>query len=70
MVAHLTAIGDIKDANRRSPQFNHLSTVAEGIPAAGWVAVVSSDIRPPALLMTRIGDDNETLASFSSPLSY
>lgn len=40
MVTHLTAVGDIKDANRRSPQFNHLSTVAEGIPAAGWVAVV------------------------------
>jgi hypothetical protein len=40
MVTHLTAVGELKDANRRSPQFNHLSTVAEGIPAAGWVAVV------------------------------
>lgn len=42
MVTHLTAVGEIKDANRRSPQFNHLSTVSEGIPAAGWVAVVRS----------------------------
>lgn len=41
MVTHLTAVSDIKDANRRSPQFNHLSAVSEGIPAAGWVALVS-----------------------------
>ena len=41
MVTHLTAVADIKDKNRRSPQFNHLSAVSEGIPAAGWVALVS-----------------------------
>lgn len=40
MVTHLTTVGELKDANRKSAQFNHLSTVAEGIPAAGWVAVV------------------------------
>jgi adenylyl cyclase-associated protein len=29
----------IKDMNRPSKQFNHLSVVAEGIPALGWVVV-------------------------------
>jgi adenylyl cyclase-associated protein len=29
----------IKDTNRSSKQFNHLSLVAEGIPAMGWVVV-------------------------------
>ncbi|KAI8077299.1 adenylate cyclase associated N terminal-domain-containing protein [Gilbertella persicaria] len=32
----LGSIIEIKDANRPSPMFNHLSTVAEGIPALGW----------------------------------
>jgi adenylyl cyclase-associated protein len=36
----LMAITDIKDKNRGHQQFNHLSTVAEGIPAFGWIAVV------------------------------
>ena len=35
--AKLGEIGEFKDANRRSEQFNHLSGVAEGIPALGWV---------------------------------
>lgn len=29
----------IKDSNRPSPLFNHLSTVADGMTAAGWVSV-------------------------------
>ncbi|EPB89149.1 suppressor of rasval19 [Mucor circinelloides] len=32
----LASIIEIKDANRPSPLFNNLSTVAEGIPALGW----------------------------------
>ncbi|KAL9554650.1 hypothetical protein MBANPS3_002733 [Mucor bainieri] len=32
----LAGIIEIKDANRPSPLFNNLSTVAEGIPALGW----------------------------------
>ncbi|KAG2182162.1 hypothetical protein INT43_007089 [Umbelopsis isabellina] len=35
----LVAITDIKDKNRGHQQFNHLSAVAEGIPAFGWIAV-------------------------------
>ncbi|ORY86775.1 adenylate cyclase associated N terminal-domain-containing protein [Protomyces lactucae-debilis] len=35
----IVAIGDLKDKNRPSPLFNHLSVVAEGIPALFWVAV-------------------------------
>ncbi|KAI8990309.1 adenylate cyclase associated N terminal-domain-containing protein [Pilobolus umbonatus] len=32
----LSGIIEIKDKNRPSPFFNHLSVVAEGIPALGW----------------------------------
>lgn len=32
-------IVEIKDKNRPAPLFNHLSVIAEGIPALGWVAV-------------------------------
>ncbi|KAI9021989.1 adenylate cyclase associated N terminal-domain-containing protein [Hyaloraphidium curvatum] len=32
-------IVELKDKNRPSPQFNHLSAVAEGIPALGWVQI-------------------------------
>src|SRR6185437_15842935 len=36
----ITEIVDLKDkAARSSPQFNHLSTISEGIPALGWVLV-------------------------------
>ncbi|KAK9455801.1 adenylate cyclase associated N terminal-domain-containing protein [Dipodascopsis uninucleata] len=32
-------IQDIREKNRRSKFFNHLSTVSEGIPAIGWIGV-------------------------------
>jgi adenylyl cyclase-associated protein len=32
-------IGSIRDANRKSKQFNHLSTLSEGISCLGWVMV-------------------------------
>jgi adenylyl cyclase-associated protein len=38
------AIGEIqnfREKNRTSPFFNHLSAWSEGIPALGWVTVVS-----------------------------
>ncbi|KAK9767971.1 suppressor of rasval19 [Basidiobolus ranarum] len=35
----LERITDIREKNRASPFYNHLSTVGEGIPALGWVAV-------------------------------
>lgn len=38
--AALTQVIEIRDKNRGDKQlFNHLSTVSEGIPAVGWVAV-------------------------------
>jgi adenylyl cyclase-associated protein len=36
----IMATVDIKDKNRPSPLFNHLSAIAEGVPALGWVMVV------------------------------
>jgi adenylyl cyclase-associated protein len=32
-------IGAIRDQNRKSPQFNHLSAISEGISCLGWVMV-------------------------------
>jgi adenylyl cyclase-associated protein len=37
----IQTILSIQEKSRSSPLFNHLSTVSEGIPALGWVAVVS-----------------------------
>lgn len=33
------AVNDIREANRSSPQFTHLTTVSEGIPVLGWIAI-------------------------------
>lgn len=33
----------LREKNRGSPLFNHLSAISESIPALGWVAVVSND---------------------------
>ena len=35
-------IQDFREKNRRSSQFNHLSSISESIPALGWVTVVSN----------------------------
>ncbi|KAI9100693.1 adenylate cyclase associated N terminal-domain-containing protein [Phlyctochytrium arcticum] len=35
----LSSITDLREKNRASPYYNHLSTVSEGIPALGWVVV-------------------------------
>ncbi len=33
------AVGDIREANRGSPLFNHLTTVSDGIAMLGWITV-------------------------------
>ena len=35
----MTAIADLRDKNRKSPFFNHLSAISEGIPALSWILV-------------------------------
>eukprot|EP00116_Pleurobrachia_bachei_P009570 sb/3469832/ len=35
----ISAIGEFRDKNRGSKQFNHLSAVSEAVPAFGWVCV-------------------------------
>lgn len=35
----LMAVSEFKESKRRSKQFNHLSGVADGIPALGWVTM-------------------------------
>lgn len=33
------AVSDIREANRASPLFNHLTTVTEGIQALAWITI-------------------------------
>lgn len=40
-------IQTLREKNRGSPFFNHLSAISESIPALGWVAVVSNKIYIP-----------------------
>lgn len=37
----LMAVVDVKEKNRPSKEINQLSTISEGIPALGWVTLVS-----------------------------
>ena len=37
----LSGVVELKEKNRGDPLFNHLSVVAEGIPALGWFTCVS-----------------------------
>lgn len=47
------AVGDIREANRGSVLFNHLTTVSEGIAMLGWITI---EPKPADFV-------NETLAS-------
>ncbi|KHJ85639.1 hypothetical protein OESDEN_14630 [Oesophagostomum dentatum] len=38
----LTEISAFKESQRKSPLYNHLCAVSEGIPAVGWVLVVGT----------------------------
>ena len=33
------AVNDIREGNRGSPQFTHLTTVSEGIAVLGWITI-------------------------------
>ena len=33
------AVNDVREGNRGSPQFTHLSTVSEGIAVLGWITI-------------------------------
>lgn len=33
------AVNDIREANRASPQWNHLNAVAEGIGGLAWITI-------------------------------
>ena len=37
--SNMGAVNDIREANRPSPLFNHLTTVSEGIALLGWITV-------------------------------
>jgi len=39
----IAVIQEMKEKNRGSEFFNHLSTLSEAVPAFGWVAIVSTE---------------------------
>lgn len=40
LVAKLDAINSTKNGKKGTPSFNHFATIAEGLPALGWISVV------------------------------
>lgn len=46
------AVNDIREANRASPVFGHLTTVSEGIVVLGWITV---DPKPAEHIMGMLG---------------
>ncbi|KAJ2992235.1 F-actin-capping protein subunit alpha [Globomyces sp. JEL0801] len=40
----IAAITELKDKNRPSPLFFHLTTVADGVPALGWVVIAPTPV--------------------------
>lgn len=38
--AELSKVNALRENNRSSPYSNHLATVADGVPALGWIALV------------------------------
>lgn len=37
----LEEIAELKDSKKGTPTYNHLCAIADGIPAVGWINVVS-----------------------------
>ncbi len=46
------AVSDIREANRPSPLFHHLTTVSEGIAVLGWITI---DPKPAAFIADMLG---------------
>jgi hypothetical protein len=56
----LEEISEMKESKRNTPHFNHLSAIAEGIGAVGWVNVVSFIKRNhvPMIIHTFLGSNS------------
>lgn len=46
------AVNDIREANRGSPVFNHLTTVSEGVAVLGWITI---DPKPASYITDTLG---------------
>ena len=46
------AVNDIREANRGSPVFNHLTTVSEGVAVLGWITI---DPKPANYITDTLG---------------
>lgn len=52
MQVEMTKVSNIRENNRASPFFNHLSTVSEGIPCLAWVTF---DAKPAKIVSEMVG---------------
>lgn len=52
MQVEMTKVSNIRENNRASPLFNHLSTVSEGIPGLAWVTY---DAKPAKFVNEMVG---------------
>ena len=46
------SVNDIREANRGSPVFNHLTSVSEGIAVLGWITI---DPKPADYILDMLG---------------
>lgn len=73
---HIQEIQNVRERNRGSSLFNHLSAISESIPALGWVAVVRKNAaahtkRPSSnnFYTLRIETQTSTFQWFISPFT-
>lgn len=65
LAAKITEIQQLREKNRTSPFFNHLSTISESVPALGWI-IVSPTPAPYVKEMTDSGQfyGNKVLVAY------
>ena len=65
------SVNDIREANRGSPVFNHLTTVSEGVAVLGWITI---DPKPANYITDTLGSaefyGNRVLKEYKEKLDY
>ena len=52
MQTQMSSVNELRESNRGSPFFSHISTVSEAIPALAWVTL---DTKPAAFIVEMAG---------------
>lgn len=65
------SVNDIREANRGSPVFNHLTTVSEGVAVLGWITI---DPKPANYITDTLGSaefyGNRVLKEYKEKSDY